>query len=941
MANIYKYSRLNDDFDNHTGSLTDYWTTVQPPSGPGSYGPAVYGADTYQSVASNLLNPLTLEPRYHYDLRLFHGNVNIPFTQLDYNFWHGYPYNKMDTYNVGVNRPLGALYGQETWTGGTVAKNATYRYSSTLTMNVAVPSADSTYGPSTYGTTSMYGMRVNQAVGLYSGETTSASAGGYGTATFGVGLYHGPMFKLGDDISQFTDPTGSHQYYIDILLRSFPAQAAGTHFDLTNSWFDVSSSIEMDDAVTDKFKFSDSLNSVTAGGDTYLRFPVSGITKADKTNLQAARFRLRAVGGTATFIANAVRIVRDDYLYKQIDIDTKTQELARSLPQSGGTEPSSVFGELYFKNERPRDTVYVAAFNAGHNPVGNDNTLRLFFRTKANGDRIEVVLTSRSTQSRLQVNQILNTSSSTLGATPTSANILTEEAFYYLVVRVSDTTVNASIYRASGISLGSLVYTTGDLTTGLTGAGYVGYSFEPYNYDFTLQYLGPRSSYFAKYQTKTYGSRKLVSGVTLYPVNNLPVNTISDATPYAWGDATTSIDENGDVVIQRAGTEVQGGVRWLPPVFTGDTSQLIIHGQLWTSDNNGVYRASLLDPFDNVKWIGNMTNIQPNIWNDFFLAVAPDLLPTTSILHIQQLGQYNTIFKLRDVSLAYKTVFWNAISTVPADTVATLYRGAVMGDSPKGYWRLGETSGNFVDSSGRNHTGTAVGGITYSQTGKIGNGITLNGTTGYFTVADDSDFDTGDVFTLEAWVKFAGTPGATMVLFEKGTGSYRFEIDTDRKPSLWALGVGNITKSTTAVPDDGGFHHVVAVKNGSSSAKIYLDSVDVSGTVTNQTITNTATAIGIGAGSAGGLPFGGSLDEVAIYPTALTSVQVANHYSAAFSTGVPYVATQPFLNSLGQEFSGVQFIKPVSDFKIQALATSDLAWISGFEVVPKYIFTPA
>ena len=661
MASIYKYSRLNDDFDNPTGSFLDYWTVVTPPAGPDDYGSnSAYGTSSYHTASTTLLDPIVPEPRYHYDLRAFHGNVNTTFTQLDYNFWHGYPYNSMSNYNVSDPRPLGVLFGGETWTGGAVGKNATYRYSPTLTMNVAVPGVDSSYGPSTYGTSSFYGMRVTQATGTFSGDSTSADPGTYGVATLGVGLYHGPEFVIGDDISAFNDPTGTHQYFIEIVLRNFPAQAAGTHFDLTNSWFDISSSIEMQDAKTDTFKFSDSLNSVSAGGDTYLKFPVSGIVDADKTNIQAVRFRMRSVGGTSTLIAQAVRIVRDDYAFKQIDIDTKTKELARSIPQAGGSEPSSVYGELYFKKERPRDTVYVAAFNAGHHPSGADNRLRLFFRTKTNGDRIEVEFTSRNTQSRLQIHQILNGSASDLFATPINTNILTEEAFYYLVVTLSDTTVTATIYNASGISLGSQVYTTGAVTVGLTGPGLIGYSFEPYNYDFTLQYLGPQKSYFAKFQSTTFGSRKLVEGATLYPVNSTPVNVLDGLTPDAWGDASLVIDANGDTVITRAGTEIQGGARWLPATFTGDTGQLLIHGWLWPTVANGTYRAALLDIYDNVKWIGNLSDVQPNTWNEFTLSVTANLLPSNSILHIQHLGQYNSIFKLRDVVLGYKTVTWNA-----------------------------------------------------------------------------------------------------------------------------------------------------------------------------------------------------------------------------------------------------------------------------------------
>ena len=47
------------------------------------------------------------------------------------------------------------------------------------------------------------------------------------------------------------------------------------------------------------------------------------------------------------------------------------------------------------------------------------------------------------------------------------------------------------------------------------------------------------------------------------------------------------------------------------------------------------------------------------------------------------------------------------------------YSDAVLADSPVGYWRLGEASGAFVDSSGNGNNGAAVGSPTYGETGAL------------------------------------------------------------------------------------------------------------------------------------------------------------------------------------------------------------------------------
>ncbi len=70
--------------------------------------------------------------------------------------------------------------------------------------------------------------------------------------------------------------------------------------------------------------------------------------------------------------------------------------------------------------------------------------------------------------------------------------------------------------------------------------------------------------------------------------------------------------------------------------------------------------------------------------------------------------------------------------------------------------------------------------------------------------------------------------------------------------------------------------------------KLYLDGVDVTGTVTNATVANTADSIDIGSRRSASSECGNaSIDEVAVYPTALSSVRVAAHYAAAFSSGPP------------------------------------------------------
>jgi hypothetical protein len=83
-----------------------------------------------------------------------------------------------------------------------------------------------------------------------------------------------------------------------------------------------------------------------------------------------------------------------------------------------------------------------------------------------------------------------------------------------------------------------------------------------------------------------------------------------------------------------------------------------------------------------------------------------------------------------------------------------------------------------------------------------------------------------------------------------------------------------VVASTVTVTDTG-WHHVAATKDG-ASVKLYLDGIDVTGTVTDQTMSDNTLPLAIGQSSSSAF-FNGTIDEVALYNMALTPSQVANH----------------------------------------------------------------
>ena len=217
------------------------------------------------------------------------------------------------------------------------------------------------------------------------------------------------------------------------------------------------------------------------------------------------------------------------------------------------------------------------------------------------------------------------------------------------------------------------------------------------------------------------------------------------------------------------------------------------------------------------------------------------------------------------------------------------YSADVLALTPGAYWHMDEASGNITDSSGNANTGTANGTLTYSIAGALildaTTAISFNGSSGYFSVADAATVDPADTFTIALWFKKAAN-GTQMTLMSKGTGAFILYSFTDNKIYLAKTGSTNVAHSSNTITDTN-YHFLVVTKNGATT-KIYIDGTDVTIADTNQTMTTNATALNIGRDVAGSNHFwSGTMDEVSLFPTALTGGNVSTLYSAATATAAP------------------------------------------------------
>lgn len=894
------FQSLNDEFDSHTGRQIGVQTYI----------PAHYDLRSFH--ASNLTVPRTMPDFKYFNVQHFDGTTMITLdsprsvvgrsiaahTMADIT---GDPVDELDAETILELEQYMLPGGDEGWPSAdpnvTFGKDASFRYANSI------------------------------AVALTAGVTKTVGS------TF-----------FDDILVDF--PADGSTYFIELALPGFPAQASGVHLDLANSWIDISSSASYAPASTDSFRFSDSLVSLNAGGNLFWRINRNSIVNAKLNTLQAIRFRLLAIGGNFTFKAQAMRMYKSgDFTFPVVAVDTKRNTLHRSVPQasSAATEPSTSQGTLFFANTRPLNLTQVVKINSGHNPVGNDNIISLYFRhDPVTTNNIRVQLFARSTQSQILIQEQTNGSSyTTLFTTTAGTNILNTEADYYLMTELQGTKIRATLYNAKGAFYGTLVYTTGWVNVTRNVRGFVGYDINPYNYDFYLDWIKNSGAAFAVYESTPFQSITPYSGVTLYKSDSPPFD-LSQSNFISSGDTTISSDFTfghpaPSTKIVRDGTAFYGGIETKDFLFVGDSNHVVVTGQIWpTTITNRQWRVLLIDKYDTVSWIAYIPGLKANQWNEFTIPVNASVVPADYRFALQQIGNYADTYWLEDVKLNHDTVAWkvspnNGTSwydfyNVTNDPYSAInfsvanYQAMVIDAKPLAYWPLDESISPVKDIIGTQN-GTFGGGINSVNgiiQGANDKAISFNGSAA-ITVPDSTSLSfTNNVFSFEFWMKAVDT-STNIGIFGKGAAA-NYEYAVFKSGATLTFNTYTLT-GTAVYPAlawtyDTNWHHIVWQADGSVSF-LYVDGNLIATSIKSaNSLANGTAALLLGqAVNPGGSPFfNGLLDEFAIYSTLINNDAIFAHYN----TG---------LNS-----------KALTNLKVRAEALSDTAWIQNYRIYPKYQF---
>ncbi|MFT4297059.1 MAG: PKD domain-containing protein [Micropruina sp.] len=220
------------------------------------------------------------------------------------------------------------------------------------------------------------------------------------------------------------------------------------------------------------------------------------------------------------------------------------------------------------------------------------------------------------------------------------------------------------------------------------------------------------------------------------------------------------------------------------------------------------------------------------------------------------------------------------------------YAASVLANAPDIYWRLGENSGNALDSSASGNVGNVAGSLSRGVTGAIdGNtAATFNGSNN--VVVAQEQWSAPQQFTAELWFKTTTTKGGKLIGFGNTTSGLSSTYDRH----VWMQNNGKLSFgtnpgsqqiiTTTASYNDGQWHHVAA-RQGADGMKLYVDAqlVGSNPATTSQAYTG-YWRIGGDKNWSGATSsyLAGSLDEVAVYPSALSEDDVRAHYNASGRT---------------------------------------------------------
>jgi hypothetical protein len=256
----------------------------------------------------------------------------------------------------------------------------------------------------------------------------------------------------------------------------------------------------------------------------------------------------------------------------------------------------------------------------------------------------------------------------------------------------------------------------------------------------------------------------------------------------------------------------------------------------------------------------------------------------------------------------------SATTTLSSPGSATA-SSAQMASATCGVAELADTGSDASWSGSGSNTALAVGGLSYQASGPLSSqAITTDGSTGWAETT--GGYTNPETFTILAWFKTSSASGS-IIGFSNSQTAPASATDYDRM--LWIDPTGHVVwgvynpfstyEATSSSTYANGAWHFLAATLGSAGQQLYLDGA-LAGSSSNTSAQNYSGWWSIGLSGAangnwGDSPsnpyFNGSLAQIAIIPSQLSSTQIANLYAD---------------NTLSSYTTAVNAVSPVNDWAL-------------------------
>lgn len=254
--------------------------------------------------------------------------------------------------------------------------------------------------------------------------------------------------------------------------------------------------------------------------------------------------------------------------------------------------------------------------------------------------------------------------------------------------------------------------------------------------------------------------------------------------------------------------------------------------------------------------------------------------------------------------------------TVTGPVNATTYTQTVQAAGPVGYWQLSEQSGTTAtDAAAGGNNGTYQGGVTLGANGPTGTGsaATFDGTNDAVLIGNPQNLrDLPNGLTISAWVRPVSTQQAAVIskwnqdpVAGDAWGLFLFPDGNGNTTILGAIGVAGDADngiSGGTVPLNQFSHVAMTYDVASGENRIFLNGAEVASRVRTGGVFASNTDVFVGREDNASVTrfFDGTLDDVAVFPAALSPVQIRDQYNASsVSLTVNAAGDVQFLDAVG------------------------------------------